>query len=120
MAPPPIRVAFVSHHPHLRMGGQRSMALLIEHLDRRVVEPLAICPGPGAHRPPPRPRLPRRTSPAPHQAAHPARRLEIEPTDRVVLRERAVDIIAPDAPRDTLTCGLGKLGTQPRWSGSCG
>ena len=43
----PIRAAFVSHYTHLRMGGQRSMALLIEHLDRRVVEPLAICPGPG-------------------------------------------------------------------------
>ena len=43
----PIRAAFVSHHAHLRMGGQRSMALLIEHLDRSVVLPLAICPGPG-------------------------------------------------------------------------
>src|SRR5438552_18166250 len=42
-----IRVAFVSHQSHMRMGGQRSMALLIEHLDRHVVEPLAICPGPG-------------------------------------------------------------------------
>ncbi len=42
-----IRVAFVSHHPHMRMGGQRSMALLIEHLDRTVVEPIAICPRPG-------------------------------------------------------------------------
>ena len=43
----PVRVAFVSHYSHLRMGGQRSMALLIEHLDRRVVTPLAICPEPG-------------------------------------------------------------------------
>ena len=45
--PRPIRVAFVSHQSHLRMGGQHSMTLLIEHLDRAVVEPIAICPGPG-------------------------------------------------------------------------
>src|SRR5580658_2111904 len=47
LLPRPLRVAFVSHYAHLRMGGQRSMALLIEHLDRRLVEPIAICPAPG-------------------------------------------------------------------------
>ncbi len=112
----PVRVAFVSHHPHLRMGGQRSMALLIEHLDRRRVEPLVICPGPGeltdwleaidcpvVHIPlyHLKPRTLRRVWAS-------SRRI------RTVLRDRAIDIIAPDAPRDTLTCGLAKLGTPTK------
>ena len=112
----PIRVAFVSHHPHLRMGGQRSMVLLIEHLDRAVIEPMAICPAPGElsdhlaalgcpveyvplyHIKP-------RTAGAVWRSS---RRI------RALLRERAIDIIAPDAPRDALTCGLAKLGTPTR------
>ncbi|MGH7539146.1 MAG: glycosyltransferase [Gemmatimonadales bacterium] len=111
-----IRVAFVSHHPHLQMGGQRSMALLIEHLDRRIVEPLAICPGPGEltdH-------LTALDCPVVHIPLH-----HIKPRTvravwrssrriRALLRERAIDIIAPDAPRDALTCGLAKLGTSTR------
>ncbi len=110
---PPMRVAFVSHHPHLRMGGQRSMALLIEHLDRHVVEPLAICPGPGEltdH-------LEAIGCPVVHIPLYhikPRTLLDVWKSSRrirTVLRERAVDIIAPDAPRDALTCGLAKLGT---------
>ncbi|HEY8258247.1 MAG TPA: glycosyltransferase [Gemmatimonadales bacterium] len=106
----------MSHHPHMRMGGQRSMALLIEHLDRTVVEPIAICPRPGElsehltslacpveyvplyHIKP-------RTLRAAWQSS---RRI------RALLRERGVDIIAPDAPRDALTCGLAKLGTPTK------
>jgi glycosyltransferase involved in cell wall biosynthesis len=100
----------------MRMGGQRSMALLIEHLDRHVVAPIAICPGPGeltdyllaldcpvVHIPlyhiKPRTLLPMWRS---------ARAI------RRVLREREIDIIAPDASRDALTCGLAKLGTRAR------
>jgi glycosyltransferase involved in cell wall biosynthesis len=116
MAPPPIRAAFVSHHPHLRMGGQRSMALLIEHLDRAVVEPLAICPGPGEltdH-------LQALGCPVVHIPLHhikPRTLLAVWKSSRQVralLRERAIDIIAPDAPRDALTCGLAKLGTPAK------
>jgi glycosyltransferase involved in cell wall biosynthesis len=108
-----MRVAFVSHHSHLRMGGQRSMALLIEHLDRRVVEPLAICPGPGEltdH-------LEALGCPVEHIPLHhikPRTLLDVWKSSRrirAVLRERAIDIIAPDAPRDALTCGLAKVGT---------
>jgi glycosyltransferase involved in cell wall biosynthesis len=111
-----VKVAFVSHHPHLQMGGQRSMALLIEHLDRRVVEPLCICPGPGEltdhltalgcpvvhiplYRIKPRTLLPVWRS---------SRRI------RALLNERAIDIVAPDAARDALTCGLAKLWTRTR------
>jgi glycosyltransferase involved in cell wall biosynthesis len=89
------------------------MALLIEHLDRRVVEPLAICPGPGEltdH-------LIALGCPVEHIPLHPikprtllqvwesARRI------RALVRQRAIDILAPDAPRDALTCGLAALGT---------
>lgn len=112
----PLRVAFVSHHPHLQMGGQRSMALLIEHLDRRAVEPLAICPGPG----PLTDHLTRLGCPVVHVPLH-----RIKPRTlaavwrssraiRALLRERDIDIIAPDAARDALTCGLAKLGTGTR------
>ncbi len=109
----PMRVAFVSHHPHLRMGGQRSMALLIEHLDRRVVEPLAICPGPGEltdH-------LQALGCPVEHIPLHhikPRTLLAVWRSSRrvrAVLRDRTIDIVAPDAPRDALTCGLAKIGT---------
>jgi glycosyltransferase involved in cell wall biosynthesis len=112
----PIRAAFVSHHPHLQMGGQRSMALLIEHLDRTVVDPLVICPGPGEltdhlttlHCPVvhiPLHRIKPRTLAAVWRSS---RRI------RALLRERAIDIIAPDAARDALTAGLAKLGTPTR------
>lgn len=112
----PLRVAFVSHHPHLQMGGQRSMALLIEHLDARAVEPLVICPGPG----PLTEHLTRLDCPVVHIPLH-----RIKPrtlaavwrssrTIRALLRERGIDIIAPDAARDALTCGLAKLGTGTR------
>lgn len=112
----PLRVAFVSHHPHMRMGGQRSMALLIAHLDRRVVEPVAICPGPGEltdH-------LMALDCPVVHIHLH-----RIKPRTlhqvwkargriRTLLRERAIDIIAPDAARDVLTCGIAKLATRTK------
>lgn len=92
------------------------MALLIEHLDRRVVLPLAICPGPGEltdH-------LTALGCPVVHIPLH-----HIKPRTlaavwrssrsiRAVLRERAVDIIAPDAPRDAFTCGLAKAGTTTK------
>jgi len=112
----PMRVAFVSHHPHLQMGGQRSMALLIEHLDRTVVDPLAICPGPG----PLTDHLTRLGCPVVHIPLY-----RIKPRTlgavwrssraiRALLRERRIDIIAPDAARDALTCGLAKLGTATK------
>lgn len=109
----PLRVAFVSHHPHLQMGGQRSMALLIEHLDRRAVEPLVICPGPG----PLTDLLTRLGCPVVHIPLHrikPRTLAAVWRSSRVIralLRERSIDIIAPDAARDALTCGLAKLGT---------
>jgi len=111
-----MRVAFVSHQTHLHMGGQRSMVLLIEHLDQSVVEPLVICPGPGEltdH-------LRTLGCPVVHLPLYhikPRTLLAVWRSSRrirALLRERAIDIIAPDAPRDALTCGLAKLGTPTR------
>ncbi|PYO76383.1 MAG: glycosyltransferase [Gemmatimonadetes bacterium] len=116
MSPRPIRVAFVSHHPHLRMGGQQSMALLIEHLDRSAVEPLVICPGPG----PLTDHLTALGCPVVHIPLYhlKARTLgsvwRSSRRIRALLRERAIDIIAPDASRDALTAGLAKLGTNTK------
>jgi glycosyltransferase involved in cell wall biosynthesis len=98
------------------MGGQRSMALLIEHLDRRIVEPLAICPGPGEltdH-------LTALGCPVEHVPLYPIklrtlpRVWDSSRRIRAVVRQRAVDILAPDAPRDALTCGLAKRGTPAK------
>ena len=111
-----MRVAFVSHHPHLRMGGQRSMALLIEHLDRAVVRPLVICPGPG----PLAEHLATLDCPVAYIPLH-----HIKPRTlgavwrssrriRALLEERAIDIIAPDAPRDAFTSGLAKIATPTK------
>lgn len=116
MSPDPLRVAFVSHHPHLQMGGQRSMALLIEHLDRSAVEPLVICPGPG----PLADHLAILDCPVAYVPLH-----HIKPRTlgavwrssrriRALLAQRQIDIIAPDASRDALTAGLAKLGTRTK------
>ena len=116
MSPRPIRAAFVSHHPHLQMGGQRSMALLIEHLDRDAVQPLVICPGPG----PLADHLATLACPVAFVPLY-----HIKPRTlgavwrssrqiRALLAERAIDVIAPDASRDALTAGLAKLGTRTK------
>ena len=100
----------------MKMGGQRTMALLIEHLDRSVVEPVAICPGPGEltdH-------LLALNCPVVHIPLYHIKPRTLLPmwrsarAIRRVLRERAVDVILPDASRDALTCGLAKLGTRTK------
>ena len=92
------------------------MALLIEHLDRHVVEPLAICPGPGEltdH-------LLALHCPVVHIPLYHIKPRTLIPmwrSSRVIRRvllDRRVDIIAPDASRDALTCGLAKLGTRTK------
>ena len=98
------------------MGGQRSMALLIEYLDRRAVEPLAICPGPGEltdH-------LTALGCPVVHVPLYPiklrtlGRVWDSRRRIRALLRQRAIDVLAPDAERDALTCGLAKFGTATK------
>ncbi len=113
---PPIRVAFVSHNSHMIMGGQRSMVALIEHLDRTVVRPLAIVPEPGELAD----RLRALDCPVTHV---PLQKIKLRTTAavwrsirivRALLAREQVDIVAPDAARDALTCGLARLGTPTR------
>ena len=92
------------------------MALLIEHLDRRAVQPLVICPGPGD--------LARHLATLDCPVVY-IPLYHIKPRTlgavwrssrriRALLEERAIDIIAPDASRDALTAGLAKLGTATK------
>ena len=92
------------------------MALLIEHLERSLVEPLAICPGPGEltdH-------LRALNCPVVHIPLYhikPRTLLAVWRSSRAmrrVLLDRKVDIVAPDASRDAFTCGLAKLGTDTK------
>jgi glycosyltransferase involved in cell wall biosynthesis len=100
----------------MRMGGQRSMALLIEHLDRRVIEPLAICPGPGELED----QLQTIGCPVEHIPLYhikPRTLGHVWRSSRRIhdfLRDRAVDIIVPDAPRDAFTCGVAKVAVPTR------
>ena len=111
--PRPLRVAFVSHYPHLRMGGQRATALLIEHFDRRLVQPIGICPGPGELTD----YLRAIDCPVTHVPLHPIKPRTLLAVWRSVrqiralLHQEAIDVIAPDSPRDVLVTGLAKLGT---------
>ena len=106
-------MAFISHYPHMRMGGQRAMALLIEHLDRRVVDPIAICPGPGELAD----YLEAAGCPVVQIPLHPIKprtALAVWRSVRRVhtlIKERAIDVLAPDSPRDALVAGLAKVGT---------
>jgi len=98
------------------MGGQRSMALLVEHLDRRVITPLAICPGPG----PLTDHLTALDCPVVHVPLHPIKPRTLplvwrtSRSIRALLGERRIDVLAPDAPRDALTCAVAKLGTDTK------
>jgi len=112
----PLNVAYVSHNSHLRMGGQRSMVLLIEHLDRTKVRPLAICPAPGELSE----KLAGLDCPVVHvplQRIKPRTLGKVLAASRQIRRlvgERQIHIISPDAARDALTCGIAKLGTRTR------
>lgn len=43
----PIHVLYTSHFDHARMGGQKSLLAMIEHLDRSKVKPFAAVPAEG-------------------------------------------------------------------------
>lgn len=109
-------MAYVSHHSHLRMGGQRSMVYLIEHLDRSKVQPLAICPAPGELTD----RLLRVECSVEHIPLHrikPRTLVQVYASGRrirALLQAQQIDIISPDAARDAFTCGLAKLGTRTK------
>ena len=111
-----INVLYVSNYDHLRMGGQRSMMTLIEHLDRDLVIPHVL---------------------APKEAELSAKARElgckvhilpkhgIKPKNFVKIRKRAykikdlcdendIDIMHMDHDRDLITCGFIKNKTKAK------
>ncbi len=109
---PPLRVAYVSHLNDLRMGGQRSIAALVQHIDRRQVEPFGICPGTGA--------FSEFLTQADCQVLSvdfPA--LKLINIFRIVktllrlrryFRDRSIDIVHSDEERSTLYCNIAAIG----------
>ena len=115
----PVPVLFVSHFPHMRMGGQRSMAALIERLDRSRYSPLAVTTEPGElseH-------LSQLDCPV---HFFPLNAVKGDAVQRVVGNTRRfrrmyhkerIRIVHPDAEQDVIVAGLGKIGlpTQLLW-----
>jgi glycosyltransferase involved in cell wall biosynthesis len=92
------------------------MALLIEHLDRNVVTPFAICPEPGEltdH-------LQALDCPVVHIPLQPIKPRTLGKVLRAsrrihaLVRDERLDILAPDAERDALTCGIAKVATPAK------
>jgi glycosyltransferase involved in cell wall biosynthesis len=111
-----INIAFVSHFPHYKMGGQRSMLSLIEHLDRNKFRPFVILPAEGE--------LSQRlretgcriniiplTSLKPKNA-----RTVISNIFKIrnFIKTEKIDILHPDFERDVFVSGLAKLFTQTK------
>jgi glycosyltransferase involved in cell wall biosynthesis len=105
-----IKVLYVSHFDHLRMGGQKSMFSLIENLDRDKFLPLAICPRPGE--------LSDRLSDIGCKSYF-VDLCPIKPKNTIrffsnireihrILKNDDIDIIHPDHERDAMACGLAK------------
>ena len=115
----PLRVCYVSHYPHMRMGGQQSMLALIRNLDRSRVTPLAIVPGPGELSDTLRD-LDCPVFHVPLGPIKPKHAFTIWKSIRMVkeiLQREAVDIVHPDAERDAFVCGraIRKLATRMVW-----
>ncbi len=108
-----IRIAYVSHFSHFRMGGQQSMCLMIENLDRSRFTPFCILPSEGE--------LSERLARAgcrcffvPLYSIKPRHYSRIPATIRAVrriIKDNSIDIIHPDRDADTTVCGLAKAGS---------
>ncbi|MFP4528594.1 MAG: glycosyltransferase family 4 protein [Candidatus Kapaibacterium sp.] len=112
----PIRVAYVSHFDHYRMGGQQSMLALIENLDRERFIPMVICPGPGELSE----RLKALDCPAyfvelgPIKPKHIYKFFKNISAIKRILKYDKIDIIHPDHERDALVCGLAQRNLQAK------
>ncbi len=111
-----INVCYVSHFPHMKMGGQRSMFHLVEHLDRSRFRPFAICPEPGE--------LSERLEAIGCKCFF-VPLVSIKPKNigkfgaipgkiRTIIRENNIKILHPDYPSDTFFCWYAALGTGAR------
>jgi glycosyltransferase involved in cell wall biosynthesis len=111
-----IRVAYVSHFGHMRMGGQKSMVHLIEFLDRIKVTPFAICPQHGE--------LSEKlesigcpTKIIPLYSIKPKYYTRVWESYRLIKQYiiyNNIDIIHTDRDADALICGLAKRNTKTK------
>ncbi len=111
-----LKVAYVSHFSHIRMGGQKSTVHLIENLDRTKVTPIGICPQEGE--------LSEKLESigcrcffVPLYPVKPRHYLELITTYRMLrglIKQQGIDILHPDRGADALICGLARIGTGSR------
>ncbi len=114
-----INIAYVSHFPHYKMGGQRSMLTLIENLDRSKFRPFVILPAEGelSHR---LQELNCQTKIIPLTSLKPKNaRTIISNISKIrkFIKMEKIDILHPDFERDTFVSGLAKqfTTTQMVW-----
>jgi len=106
-----IKIGYVSHFEHFRMGGQKSMLALIEHLDRERFVPYAIVPARGelSER---LEALGVKVSIIPLTSLKPKNFFSIIKNIkriRELVRREEIDILHTDFERDTFLCGLAKV-----------
>lgn len=109
-----INIAFVSHFPHYKMGGQKSMINLICNLDRNYFHPIVILPNKGS--------LSKKMDELDVQneiinltSFKPKHLFSIIKNIfslRRIIKNYSIDILHPDLEADTLLCGITKLITK--------
>ncbi len=108
-----LKVAYVSHFSHLRMGGQKSTVHLIENLDRSKIAPIGICPEQGELSE----KMESIACPCffvPLYPIKPRHYVELITTYKMLrklIAKEEIDILHPDRDADALICGLAKIGT---------
>jgi glycosyltransferase involved in cell wall biosynthesis len=111
-----IKILFISHYSHYRMGGQKSMLALIENLDRRRFIPYVVCPEQGE--------LSDRLKELGCDVFFiPLKSLKVKNISsfvgnylklKKIIKKYNIDIIHPDHERDCFLSGLAKKGTKAK------
>lgn len=111
-----IKVAYVSHYNHYRMGGQKSMLALIENLDRNKYQPYCILPseGPLADKLRELNCQPIFTELTSIKLKHLFKAIFAPIRYRKIINTFGFDIIHPDSPPDAFLFGLAKLNTKAK------
>lgn len=111
-----INIAYISHFPHYKMGGQKSMLALIENLDRNIFRPYVILPKEGE--------LSRKLNDL-NCTVQFLPLTSLKPKNintvfsnifaiRKFIKQEHIDILHPDFERDAFVAGLAKLNTQAK------
>jgi len=111
-----INIAYISHFPHYKMGGQRSMLALIENLDREKFHPFAILPAEGELSQKLK-ELNCTTKIIPLTSLKPknARTIISNIIEiRKFIKKENIDILHPDFERDAFVAGIAKINTPAK------